>query len=611
MKQLGLMNDLIVDSFAGGGGASTGIELALGHPVHVAIDHDRQALSMHAANHPHTEHLCDDVWQVNPRDVHPDRQVGLLWASPDCKHFSKAKGGTPVSKKIRGLAWVVIRWAATRKPLVIVLENVEEFVTWGPVVDGKPCPRRKGKHFQSFVKRLRSEGYQVEWRELRACDYGAPTIRKRLFLIASRDGKPIVWPEPTHGKPGSGLLPYRTAAEIIDWDLPCPSIFERSRPLADNTMRRIAKGIMKYVVNNPRPFIVPIAHYNGSAPAHDINDPLRTVTARPKGGTFAMVNHHIVKVNHTSKDYDQFRGQELDDPLQTVTSKHGFAVVAPIVAGVGGRMGQSPERSLESPLQTITAKADSALVTAVIERIFSKSEGNAVDTPLGTITAGGGGKDAIVSACMVPTGYGEREGQQPRTQDIEAPVPTVVGKQKQALVSAFLAKHYGGVVGTGVEQPTGTITTCDHHSAVVAHMMKMRGENVGHEADAPLHTVTAGGKHYAEVRDFLLKYYGADQDPRLEEPLHTVTTKDRFGLVMVHGEPYQIVDIGMRMLTPRELYLAQGFPDDYVIEHDQMGNPITKEAQVRMCGNSVSPVLAKAIIRANIAESVMYEGAVA
>lgn len=579
--QMGLLNELIVDSFAGGGGASTGIEAALGHPVHVAINHDPKALAMHSANHPYTEHMCEDVWEIDPRTVHPDQPVGLLWASPDCKHFSKAKGAVPVSKKIRGLAWVVIRWVATRKPRVIVLENVEEFVTWGPLVDGRPCPRRKGKHFNSFVKRLRAEGYVVEWKELRACDFGAPTIRKRLFLIARRDGRPIVWPKPTHGKKGSGLTPYRTAADIIDWSIPCPSIFERKRDLAPNTCRRIAKGIMRYVINNPAPFIIDTANASNPKGHWPSDEPLRTITAETKGGTFAMVNPHIIKVNHT---YDQFRGQEVDEPIQTITSKNGYALVAPI-----------------------------------IERQFGNSEPSPADAPVGTVTAGGGVKCALVSACLVPTGYGEREGQDPRTQDIEAPVPTVVGKQKHALVSAFLAKHYGGVVGTGVDVPTGTVTCSDHHSVVTAHVMKMRGENIGHGADEPLHTITSGGNHFAAVKAFLIKYYGQDGDPRIDEPLHTITTKDRFGLVVVKGELYRIVDIGMRMLTPRELYRAQGFPDSYVIDRvvmmeegpDGEFHPrevmLTKEEQVRMCGNSVSPVMSEAIISANVARSSMFE----
>lgn len=532
--QLGLTNSIIVDLFAGGGGASTGIEAATGHPVKVAINHDAQAVSMHAINHPYTIHYCEDVREIEPETVEPGCPISLLWASPDCKHFSKAKGGKPVSKRVRGLAWVVVQWAAARKPDIICLENVEEFITWGPLTkDGRPCPKRKGKTFDQFVGHLRNLGYKVEWKELRACDYGAPTIRKRFFLIARRDGKDIVWPKPTHGKKGSALLPYRTAADIIDWSIPCPSIFERSRPLAENTLRRIARGIQRYVIGNPQPF--------------------------------------IVKVDHA---YDAFRGQSLDEPLQTITAKHGYAVVEPFIAGVGGRMGQSEPRSIRSPVQTVTAKADSVLV----------------------------------SPTLIQTGYGEREGQAPRAPGLDKPLGTVVaGGQKHALVSAFLAKHYGGVVGTAVNVPTGTVTTADHHSLVTAHIMKMRGENVGHGMDEPMHTVTAGGLHHAEVRAFLVKYFGTDQDPRLDEPLHTVTTKDRFGLVMVHGVEYKIVDIGMRMLTPRELYRAQGFPDSYIIDRTKDGKQLSKAAQVRMCGNSVSPVLSEVLVKANLSASSLFD----
>jgi DNA (cytosine-5)-methyltransferase 1 len=564
--QLGLSTSIIVDLFAGGGGASTGIEAATGHPVKVAINHDAEAVSMHAINHPYTIHYCEDVREIKPGAVEPGSPISLLWASPDCKHFSKAKGGKPVSKRVRGLAWVIVQWAAARKPGIITLENVEEFVTWGPLLkDGRPCPKRKGKTFNQFVGHLRNLGYKVEWKELRACDYGAPTIRKRFFLIARRDGQAIVWPKATHGKKGSGLEAYRTAADIIDWSIPCPSIFERSRPLAENTMRRIARGIQRYVVNNPTPF--------------------------------------IVKVNHAGSD---FRGQGIDEPLQTITSKHGYAVVEPFIAGVGGRMGQSPERSVNSPVQTVTAKADSVLIAPVIEIHHGQSTCRRAEEPLGAVL--GKEKHALVGATLIQTGYGERQGQAPRVPGIDKPLGTVVaGGGKHALVSAFLAKHYGGVVGTPVDVPTGTITTADHHSLVTAHIMKMRGENVGHGMEEPLHTVTAGGFHHAEVRAFLIKYFGTDQDPRLEEPLHTVTTKDRFGLVVVQGVEYQIVDIGMRMLSPRELYRAQGFPDSYIIDRTKDGKQLSKASQVRMCGNSVSPVLAEVLVRANLSESVLFE----
>ena len=472
--QLDIHRELIIDNFAGGGGASTGIEMALGRRVDVAINHDPEAVSMHLANHPETRHYCESVWEVNPREIADGRPVGLVWLSPDCKHFSKAKGGQPVEKKIRGLAWVALRWAATVQPRVIMLENVEEFVTWGPLAEGpdgkmRPCPKNKGREFNAFTNALRRHGYAVEWRELRACDFGAPTTRKRLFLIARRDGQPISWPTPTHGRPdhpdvrAGRLKPWRTAAECLDFSLPCPSIFERSRPLADATCRRIAKGIMRYVVNAEEPFIV-------------------------------------------------------------------------------------------------------------------------------------------------NTRNGERQGQTPRVRGIHEPAWTITAQGSQgAIVTAFLAKHYGGVVGYGLQgEPLHTVTSSDHHSLITSNLIKLRNNCTGQDNREPLHTITGHGEHFAEVRAFLIKYYGADQDPRLEEPLHTITTRDRFGLVTVAGEDYAIADIGLRMLAPAELYRAQGFPADYIIEWgiDASGAraPLTKTAQVRMCGNSVCPPLAAALVRANVPE---------
>lgn len=521
MKQLNLdiHSEIIVDNFAGGGGASTGIELALGRRVDVAINHDPEAVSMHQANHPETEHHCESVWDVDPRTVKPGRPIGLLWLSPDCKHFSKAKGGKPVEKKIRALAWIALRWVAIRKPRIIMLENVEEFVTWGPLIEDEngnmwPCPKNKGREFNAFRNALQRHGYAVEWKELRACDYGTPTIRKRLFLIARRDGMPIVWPEPTHGDPKSEavksgcLKPWRTAAECIDWSLPCPSIFERMRPLADATCRRIAKGIMRYVVGAAEPFFVPLTHH-GAPRIYGMNSQFPTITAAHRG-----------------------------------------------------------ELALVAPVLTEHANASS-----------------------------------------------------PRCMPVDEPLRTICAQTKgghHALVSAFLAKHYGGVVGSDARAPIGTITSVDHHSLVTSNLVKMRGDNVGQPTDEPLHTISAQGTHFAEVRAFLVKYYGTDQDPQLREPLHTVTTKDRYGLVTVHGEEYAIADIGMRMFAPRELFRAQGFPEHYiidrsvVIDHDTgkvIWIPLTKTAQVRMCGNSVCPPLAAALVRANCSDMALIRKA--
>lgn len=419
MKQINLMDELIIDNFAGGGGASTGIELALGRPVDVAINHDPDAILMHKTNHPYTHHYCEDIWSVDPREVTKGRPVALCWLSPDCKHFSKAKGGKPVDKNIRGLAWVAVRWAATVKPRVIILENVEEFKTWGPLVDGQPDITQKGRTFNSFVNALRHNGYEVDWKELRACDYGAPTIRKRFFLIARCDGQPITWPAPTHGE---GLKPYRTAAEIIDWSIPIQSIFDRKKPLVEATMNRIAKGIQMFVIDEPNPFL--IQYHSG----------------------------------------DDFRGQGLDRPIMTLDTSNRYGLVVPFIS-----------------------------------RQFGTSTGHSINSPLGT----------------------------------------VMTNDKSRLVSAFLVSYYGNENDIG-------------------------------------------------------------QD--LREPLRTITSKDRFGLVTIRGEKYQIYDIGMRMLQPRELYNAQGFPPDYIIDHDYTGKTYPKSKQVARCGNAVPPPFAEALVRANLPE---------
>lgn len=437
-----LNEDLIVDLFAGGGGASTGIEQATGRYVDIAVNHDPEAVSMHEMNHPQTRHYCEDVFDVDPLAVTNGRPVGLLWASPDCKHFSKAKGGKPVSKKIRSLAWVVVKWARLVRPRVICLENVEEFQTWGPLIDEMPDPARKGETFRLWLSELRKLGYTVQFKELRACDYGAPTIRKRFFLVARCDGLPIVFPKPTHGK---GLKPYRTASDIIDWSIPCPSIFGRDKPLSDNTLRRIANGIFKFVINAKKPFIV-------------------------------------------------------------------------------------------------------------------KDRAN----------------------LLIQMGYGDAEGR--RVLDIEKPLGTITsGGNKFALVSAFLAKHYSGVVGARIDGPVGTVTTIDHHSLVAVGLSEKRTDRS------------------EEVRAFLINYYGTGMSAALNEPLNTATGKVHSGLVVVRidGKEYAIADIGLRMLQPHELYAAQGFPKEYIFDRSNDGTPLSKAAQVRMCGNSVCPPVAAALVQAN------------
>ena len=547
---------IIVDNFAGGGGASTGIERALRRQVDVAVNHDPEAVAMHAANHPATRHLCQSVWAVDPLeavsfandngDMRP-RAVRLAWFSPDCKHFSKAKGGKPVEKNIRDLAWVVHHWidrlGPMLRPAIIMLENVEEFRTWGPLgEDGRPCPKAKGKTFDQWVAKLRRAGYRVQWRELRACDYGAPTSRKRLFLIARCDGQPIIWPKASHGKPGTvevangARLPWRTAADIIDWTIPCPSIFGRARPLKENTCRRIAAGIMRYVINAPHPFIVPVCNSSWAADRTYAGDePLRTITTA-KGGEYAVVTPFFTPLtHHGSADRNYAPG----NPIPTITGAHRgeIALVTPHVMTM--RNSDKPHTGADEPTHTITA--DGA---------------------------------------------------------------------HQYLVAAFMAQHNtmprGGLhAGHSAQSPVSTLTARGTQQGVVAsHLVKLRNNCIGQGNDAPIGTLTSGGGHFGEVRAFLVKYYGNEADGHgLAAPIGSVTTKDRFGLVTVTigGEDYVIVDIGMRMLSPRELFAAQGFPSDYIIDLTINGRPLTKTAQVRMCGNSVSPVMSEALARANVA----------
>jgi DNA (cytosine-5)-methyltransferase 1 len=507
-------DELIIDSFAGGGGASLGIFLATGRHPDVAINHDEEAVALHAANHPTTLHLCQSVWSLDPQEVR-DRaarhrgldprgaRVGLFHASPDCKHFSKAKGGQPREKHIRDLAWVVVAYAERVAPRIITLENVEEFQEWGPLVfdaDGKgtPCPVKKGFDFKRWVRALKRCGYRVEWRTLRACDYGAPTIRKRLFLVARNDGQPIVWPAPSHAKPDTagnvpgGLKPWRTAAEIVDWSLPTPSIFLSreegraigcKRPLADKTMARIARGVKRYVLDAAKPFLVPVTH-TGSVRVHDIDAPLRTVTTAQRG-EIALVAPHITKFRANAT------GHALDEPLATVTANSHTSE---------GREGGAP--------------------------------------PLG-----------LVAAHIVRLAHGE---------------------------------HKRG---------PGTRT---------------------HAVDEPVRTIHASGGNMALVAGFLAKYYGeGGQDQPADAPAHTIPTKARLAAVTVtiDGETYAVADIGMRMLIPRELYRAQGFPDSYIIDVLPDGTKLSKAAQIRMCGNSVCPDVLAALLGANLARTAKAEAA--
>jgi len=598
-----------VDLFAGGGGASTGFRLAIGRDPDVAVNHDPKAIAMHKANHPDTLHVCQDVWSCPAQWATKGRPVALLHASPDCTHFSKAKGGAPKrDQKRRDLAWVIVKWAREVRPNLITMENVEEIKTWGPLDhEGHPIASQAGTSWRSFIAALKRLGNAVQWRELLACDYGAPTIRKRLFLIARRDGKPIVWPEPTHG-PGRPL-PFRTAAECIDWSIPCPSIFDRKRPLAENTLRRIAIGIQRYVLNAAQPFVVNLTH---GGRLEDINDPIKTITAAHRGEK-ALVTPFLTEHANASGQ----RTFDVQEPLRTqcaqVKGGH-FAMVSPVL--VTNTSGHAPGR---------------------------------VDAPVSTLTTGG--QQMLTAPLLVGAG-GPAYGGKPVQAD--KPFGTLMTENHTALVAAFLAKHYGGVVGHGPTQPIGSVTTVDHHSLVAAHITKFYGSSTGSCLDEPLHTVTAGGhaqrastgyKHgliaahlqrdfgnsvgqaadaplgtvtaggggkAGLVATFLTKYYGQGVGQAMSAPAATVTTRDRMGLVTVtiEGQPYVIADIGMRMLQPRELYRAQGFPDSYIIGDDPaQGLSLTKAEQVHLCGNSVCPDVLAAILRANYTEDFAHEPA--
>ena len=540
--------ELIVDNFAGGGGASTGIEIATGRSVDIAINHDPMAIAQHKANHPNTKHYCESVWDVKPKEACAGYPVALAWFSPDCKHFSKAKGGKPKDKNIRGLAWVALRWAALVRPRVIMLENVEEFKDWGPLNRRhRPIKAKKGVTFRRFVYQLEALGYVVEHRELVAADYGAPTTRKRFFLIARCDGKPIVWPEPTHGlreseKVKAGILkPYVGAYTQIDFSLPCPSIFDTreeikrkygikaQRPLAEKTMQGIARGLQKFVLDNPEPFIVTVNHGGERAP------------------------------------------RDIKEPMPTITGKHGFGIVEPYMVQIG-QTGFTTDRSKNvlDPLTTIVSKNEHCLIAPTLIQYHSE------------------------------TANGEVRGQK-----IDEPVMTVDGSNRYGLVSAFIQKYFdGGYTGAGAElkNPLPTVTAVDHNSICTAHLIQMNNHCDGRDITEPIPTITAGDGHFGEVRAFLVKYYSTITGQDIKDPLDTVTTHDRFGLVTIQGVDYAIVDIGLRMLEPKELYGCQGFPDDYIIDRDYTGKSYPRSEQVKRCGNAVCPPIPAALVRANLPE---------
>jgi len=572
---------LVVDNFAGGGGASTGLEAAFGRSVDAAINHDEAAIAVHAANHPSTRHYCQSIYSVDPLAVTSGKPVGLVWFSPDCRHHSKAKGGKPRDKQIRDLAHVVPLWIERLKsgtvdgegaPDVIMLENVEEFRQWGPLDDaGKPIKERRGEEFDLWVRRIRKQGYKVEWRELRACDYGVPTSRKRLFLIARRDGLPIIWPAPTHGKPGSPdvlsgkLLPWRAAAECIDWTRPCPSIFDRKRPLKDATCRRIAAGVMRYVVNSARPFIVPVTNSSWNpGRAWSTGEPLRTITTA-KGGEMAAVAPSLLPVTHQGGD----RAHAVDEPFRTITSAH---------------------------------RGEIALQSAAMLKLRNNSQGEDAEAPLGAVTAGGQ-HHGVVAASLV------RQFGKSSAADIEQPMPTIVagGCGKTASVAAFLAQHNSergnrANPGKPADKPISTITGRGTQQQVVQTTLIEAGELPSELMDRAV-----------QVAAFLIKFYGSEigQHQAADQPLDTITVKPRFAVITVtiDAVTFVLVDIGMRMLEPRELARAQGFPESYILDPEcwyrtdtgaRKFGRLPKTHQIAKIGNSVCPGLAEALARANL-----------
>ncbi|MFJ3448031.1 DNA cytosine methyltransferase [Pseudomonas sichuanensis] len=681
-------DELVVDFFCGGGGAGTGLEMGLGRKVDVAKNHSPAAISMHTANHPAARHFTTDVFEGDPDEECQGRPVGWFHMSPDCTHHSQAAGGQPRKREIRNLSWVGLKWGGKKKPRVISLENVKQILQWGPLIakrdkatgrvmklDGTvaavgervpvqqqflvPDPKRRGITWRRFVHLLEGMGYQVEWRVIKACDFGAPTSRERLFMIARCDGQPIVWPEPTHAKnPAKGQQKWRTAAECIDWSVPSKSIFGRKKDLAAATLRRVAKGMKKFVLDNPQPFIVPIANWSGEL-AQSAAEPLRTVTSWPRGGSFAMASPTLVQTGYGEREGQQPRVPGLNQPLGTVVAggvKHALSsavilpathqgadrvndpaeplptvtaanrgelmIANPLLVGVGGRAGQTEPRPGDEPMYTITDKADTALASAHLVKFRFNSEGTAITDPVPTITSGGNYKRpaGAAHAMGVCTAFIEQANGGFNTtpaRGMDEPMSTVTNTgSQQRLVTAHLATLRNGSTGQHIGDPLGTVTAGEHHALVGANLLHLRGNCDARAVDEPLHTVSAGGTHHGlveyklspeheegalRVAAFLISYYGTENISGCDAPAPTVTTKDRLGLVtvFVKGTPYVIVDICLRMLQPHELYRAQGFPASYIIDKGADGKPFTKTEQVHMCGNSVSPPPMAALARAN------------
>jgi len=656
-------DEIVVDFFCGGGGAGTGLEMGLGRAVNVAKNHSPQAISMHTVNHPGAVHYTTDVFDGDPDTECGGKAVGWFHMSPDCTHHSQAAGGQPRKREIRNLSWIGLKWAGKKKPRVISLENVKQILQWGPLIAKRckatgrvvtldlvphptkpksmvnriadqgevvpvdnqfliPDPSRRGQTWAVFVAELERLGYAVEWRVIKACDFGAPTSRERLFMIARCDGQPIVWPEPTHAKnPAKGQKKWRTAAECIDWTVPSKSIFGRPKPLADATLRRIAKGMKKFVIDAADPFIVPIANWSGES-VQSANEPLRTVTSWPRGGSFAMASPIIAPATHQGSD----RINDPHAPLPTVTcaNRGELTLISPVLVGAGGPEYSGKPASADQPAGTLMTQNHRAIAAAHLVKFRFDDAGKALDEPLPTITSGGnyqrpaGAAHAMgistVFMAQMNGGFNTTAA-----KSIEDPMTTVTntGSQQQ-LVTANLVHLRGNCDARDAADPLHTISAGGtHHGLVTAFMERQFGASVGQAVGEPAPTITAGGGGKSSlvelqlspeieagalrVAAFLISYYGTENVSAADEPAPTITTKDRLGLVTVtiKGTPYVIVDICLRMLQPAELYKAQGFPADYIISHGADGKPFTKTQQVHMCGNSVSPPPMAALARAN------------
>lgn len=660
--QTSFIDEIIVDNFAGGGGASTGIELAAGRPVAIAINHDPDAILLHRTNHPYTEHLQASVWDVDPVEVCKGRPVGLAWFSPDCKHFSKAKGAPLVDRKIRGLSWVILRWAMTVRPRVMMMENVEEIQTWGPLmeiwIDGHiatvPDPDRKGETFDAFIKMLTTGvspdhpaleeaceflqittdspeakrlieglGYVIEHRELVAADYGAPTTRKRFVLVARCDGKPIVWPERTHAPRDSEevksgkLKPWRSAAEIIDWTLPGYSIFasrkeiweqhgvRAQRPLKPNTLRRIIRGVDKFTIKSGNPFIVPTGYgeRKGQAPrVQNLADPLGTVVAKDK---FTVCQPIVAPI--TFSNTGESIGDSAAGPVHTIRTGGGGQVLssANLIQYHTEQSEKVRGQSMADPIMTVDSSNRYGLASCNLVEYYGNGNPIDVSDPLHTVTAHD--REAVVSA-HIQKFFGGVVG-----EDAREPLPTVTTVDHNALAAVHVEKYFaGGYKGCGdsAASPLSTVTVEPRHGACAAHIVKFKGQELGTSPEYPLPTITAqscaGG--YAECRAVLTKAPGQDLGnwPQIRQLLNEYCgynlAEDEVILLIIRGIAYYISDITLRMLTPRELYNAMGFPLDYIIERDYKGNVYPKDKQVARCGNAVCPPLAEAMVRANLPE---------